>query len=204
MPNLQELFQPLMDAISEAYEEQRNQYASTFGQINADQQIQKAAANGKQLERWRQDLHLIFSEMDESELFTSAQIISNTDNPTVVYITPNSNLEQATGKKPIEVALFGKRYHPKSWKKVLVWVLEELYALHPEAVLQFEQNAHLNARRTNFSKVRSKVVFTPVYSGKTGLYVETNQSAISIMRMCGKMLEICGCQRDELKIAIKG
>lgn len=203
MPNLQDLFQPLMDAILDAYEGQRGLYASTFGQEDAAQQIQRADANGKRLARWREDLQLIFSEMEESELFGKTNRTSKESKLPFTYITPSSNLKMITGKKPIEVVLFGKLHQVNTWKKILVCVLEDLYALHPKEVSTFEHNTILNKRRLNFSKIQTKISIDPVYSNKTGFYVETNHNAITIIRLCEKMLNICGYQGDELKIAIK-
>lgn len=200
MPTIQELFSPLMNALLDAYEQQRALHTSAFGMEDASKRIEQANANGKQLERWRSDLQLIAQEMQESGLIASHPKGKQERARAKTQRTPRMRMEEYTGKKPVAVRLFGEEIAVSTWRQVLFSVLEELYARHPEAVLRFEHSTDLNKKRLNFSKDEKKIKANPVYSEKCGLYVETNLGAQSIVRMCEKMLDACGYSNQVLHV----
>lgn len=203
MPTMQDLFQQMTQVLLETYEQQRALHTSAYGQPNSIEIVQKAEANGKQLERWREDLQVLAKEMEESALFAAPSRRAGKVPVKVRRGKVKKGVAGYIGKKPVAVELFGKREAVSTWREVLFFVLEELFIREPALVLEFEHNTTLNKKRMNFSRDQGNITRAPIYSKKSGLYVETNHGAESIMGLCSKMIAACGLDDRDFQVFTK-
>ena len=98
--------------------------------------------------------------------------------------------------KPCKVILSGTSRSVRNWKEVIVKVCEILNELHPadhEKFLRLEKYLSRDS-----SKFRS-----PIEISSTGIFVETNRSANTIMKMCKKILVQFGYSENDLQLLLR-
>jgi len=102
--------------------------------------------------------------------------------------------------KPRSVTLLGQTYPETRWKDVLIRTCEVLYTKNPSVIGNLDTNGDVNsARRNTFARSESGIKQTPIKLS-FGLWVETNQSADSVMRICRKLLSLCGYSADDISV----
>lgn len=114
-------------------------------------------------------------------------------------ISPTS-LETYTGKSIVAFTFGGRRYPVHSWKELLITIANLMLSAHRE---QFEKVLTLRGRkRPYFSKNRNELR-GPERIKNTDLYVETNLSANSIVRLSRKIIAAFGHEKDDLLIEVR-
>ena len=101
-----------------------------------------------------------------------------------------------TSRKPRNVILLDISRSVRSWKEVIVKVCEILNELHPadhEKFLRLEK--YLSRDSSKFH--------SPVEISTTGIFVETNRSANTIMKMCKRILVQFGYSENDLQLSLR-
>lgn len=113
----------------------------------------------------------------------------------------NDNLPiDYSNTNPTSIALFGETMNVRFWNEVLIKVCNEMVLRKSYIIAQFDKNEELNpSERINFSYIESEVKFNSKRL-TNGLWVETNRSANDIVKVCKKILQICGYQSTDLVI----
>ena len=101
------------------------------------------------------------------------------------------------GKKVSAFKFNNQTYEVKFWKEILVKISEILYQNHRT---DFSQVLKLFGRKQPFYSKDSSLFTSPKLVRNSGIFVETNLSANSIIERSKKVLSLLGYSKDELKI----
>lgn len=119
------------------------------------------------------------------------------------YFIDNNPLHTSTeysNKKPKSIILFNQKCPVSTWRDVLVNVCEVLYQKYPDTMKSLPYNSRINSnRRATFALSKEAIKVSPIRLS-FGLWVEANQSAETVMRLCSKLLLLCGCQSNDLSV----
>lgn len=100
--------------------------------------------------------------------------------------------------KPVAVTLLGRRYAVTTWKAVLVTVAEVLAA---RMGASFSEKAlAIHGRKRFLFRPSPDDMIAPARVAATGLWIEANQSAVSVRRAAVQMLAAFDVPPDELRI----
>ncbi len=105
------------------------------------------------------------------------------------------------GKK-IEAFVFdGQRYEVRFWKDFLCTLARVLKEKHPDA---FEKVLLLRGKKRPYFSRRPSDLRIPELIEGTDIYVETNQSASSIVQLCRELVRLFGYREEDLQIEVQG
>ncbi len=94
----------------------------------------------------------------------------------------------------------GKKYEVNSWRDMLIQICNIMLASHRD---RFEQVLNLVGRkRPYFTRNKKELRFPKIING-TDIYVETNLSANSILKLSIDILSLFGYTRDDLSIEVQ-
>ena len=106
-------------------------------------------------------------------------------------------------KKPYKMTLFNEHHDVSSWREVLIIVCDSVYMRHPSIVMNLPNDNRMNSkRRATFAFEKSGLKVKPIRLS-CGIWLEVNQSAATTMRICQKLLSICGYEPSDLKIVME-
>jgi restriction system protein len=109
--------------------------------------------------------------------------------------------KRAASAKPESVTLFGMMYRVRAWKGVLLTVCETLAARHPETFAEVAMS--VRGRKRQYVAASGEGMISPAAIGNTGLWLETNQSAESILKIVRLLLEAFGYSAED-EMVFKG
>jgi hypothetical protein len=202
MSNLNKAFGDVYDLLIAATEKQRERFSKAFGQANWKEIGEETSANCKQLEDWRVLLQELQSEMADSDLFEIENETVRKRARTTTVLSPSvsarvQNDFDPTGKRPLSVTIFGKKYRCTSWKELTIIIANALYDKKPHIIGKLNENPRLS----NIFTKTDKGYRTP-RKIKGGLYLETNRNATFFKSIWETMLEECGYSADDIEIEI--
>mgnify|MGYP005810388861 CR=1 FL=1 len=103
--------------------------------------------------------------------------------------------------KPISSFVFkGTKYEVKSWKDMLVQICNIMLASHRDG---FEQVLNLVGRKRPYFTRNQNELRSPEIINGTDIYVETNLSANSILKLAIDLLSLFGYTKDDLSIEVR-
>ena len=106
-------------------------------------------------------------------------------------------------KKPKKISLFNEIHVVSSWKGILIAVCDSVYKRHPSIVMNLPNDNRMNSkRRATFAFERSGLKVKPIRLS-CGIWIEANQSAASTVRICQRLLSICGYEPSGLEIEME-
>jgi hypothetical protein len=119
-----------------------------------------------------------------------------------VTVSENISSEYAF-KKPNRLTLFNEYHEVSSWREVLIAVCDSVYMRHPSIVMNLPNDNRMNSkRRATFAFEKSELKVKPIRLS-CGIWLEANQSAATTVRICQKLLSICGYEPSDLKIVME-
>jgi predicted type IV restriction endonuclease len=132
----------------------------------------------------------------EKETLASQKIKSEVPKPTInqeIFLLK----ENYTGKIIIAFSFKGKKYQVKSWKEMLIKICNLMLSTHRD---RFDKVLSLVGRkRPYFTKDPNKLT-KPEKINNTDIYVETNLSANSIVKLSKDILLLFGYKEDDISI----
>lgn len=122
----------------------------------------------------------------------------------------NTSLEQEfddlsdwTDTNPEQILLFGEKYEIKSWRDVLLCLLEELTKKNKSFIENIDKVEEFKGRTRLYFTYDESLIDKKYYKMlPNGLYVMVNSNANSIISLCKKILVAAGYSEDELKIKV--
>jgi len=109
-------------------------------------------------------------------------------------------LESYTGKSIVVFTFKGTRYPVRSWKDMLIKITNLMLSVHRE---QFDKVLNLVGRKRPYFTRNPNELRSPERVNNTGIYVETNLSANSIVRLSKSIIELFGYRGDDLSIEVR-
>ncbi len=106
---------------------------------------------------------------------------------------------RAMSAKPCSVTIAGSTVAVSTWKGVLLAVVEEMAARHPEQFASVATSVHGKSRQ--YVAATEEGMTAPERIGETDMWIETNQSAVTVKRISVLLLEAFGYKDSELNIA---
>ncbi|GAB4479121.1 MAG: hypothetical protein Kow00124_24400 [Anaerolineae bacterium] len=103
-----------------------------------------------------------------------------------------------TGTRPTSFALFGTHHPVSTWKEVLFRICDLLY--EQDTQLFLASALSLQGRKRPYFSYNPEELRGPEEFRQTGLYVETHQSASSIVMRCRSLIALFGYDPDDLTI----
>jgi len=105
-----------------------------------------------------------------------------------------------TGKSPIAYRFEGEHYPVRTFKDILLGLCEALYRKHG---MDFEQIFVLKGRkREHFSRDYKNMIY-PKEIADSGIYIETNLSANSVMQRCNQLLDLFGYPKNMFQVKLR-
>ena len=105
-----------------------------------------------------------------------------------------------TGASIAAFKLKGERYEVKSWKAMLLKVCEIMLSSHRE---NFDKVLNLAGRKRPYFTKNPNELRSPERISGTDIFVETNLSANSIVRLSKSILQLFGYSEKDLKIELR-
>ena len=102
---------------------------------------------------------------------------------------------RAASIRPESVTLFGTVYPVRSWKGVLLTVCEALASRHPDTFAAVATS--VRGRKRQYVATSGEGMISPATIGNAGLWIETNLSAASILKIVRVLLEAFGYSADD-------
>lgn len=100
--------------------------------------------------------------------------------------------------RPRTVVLWGSATEVTSWRGVTVCVAGAVYRRHPDDFL--ERTKAMAGRKRPFASLDSMDMTRARQIESTGVWVETNWSAVDTLRKCRKILEVFGYSANDLEV----
>jgi predicted type IV restriction endonuclease len=107
-----------------------------------------------------------------------------------------------TGKTPYRIKVLGFSCDVKNWRDVLINVAETILKQNPKAFNKLPDSELMKGKRRIYLSKNKNVVYYPKQLSN-GIYIDTNLSAVSIVRLADTLLEGCGYKKGDLKIFTK-
>jgi len=114
-----------------------------------------------------------------------------------VYKSPFTIMNDYSSKKINYFVLFGKMEYPRNWKYLLVMVTEEIYRRHSS---DFRKVLALRGPKKMYFSQNINEMRKPYPISNSDYYIETNESANSIVKRCHQLLTLFGHKESDLKI----
>ena len=102
-----------------------------------------------------------------------------------------------TGKSISAFYFRNKKYEVRSWKELLIQLVNTLYASHS---IDFEKVLTLKGRKRPYFTHNANELRAPQKISNTNIFVETNLSASNIVKICFDLLAIFGYSQRDLRI----
>jgi len=118
--------------------------------------------------------------------------------PTQLPFAENGANPKPTGRKPASAMLLGQQEAVKSWAAVLVFVCKRLAEEHSDTFSSVATATH-GRKRSYVAKTGDSMIAPKSIPGTT-LYVETNLSALAVLRVAHLLLGDFGYAPDALSI----
>ena len=109
----------------------------------------------------------------------------------------NAKIENYTGKSIVAFTLKGIKYPVRSWKEMLIKITNLMLSAHRD---QFDKILNLVGRKRPYFTRNPNELRNPERVDNTDIYVETNLSANSIVRLSKRIIELFGYRGDDLSI----
>lgn len=106
-------------------------------------------------------------------------------------------LKDYSGKSIIAFTFKGTRYPVRSWKEMLMKIANLMLSAHIE---QFDKVLNLVGRKRPYFSRNPNELRSPERVNNTGIYVETNLSANSIVKLSKSIIALFGYKEDDLSI----
>lgn len=118
--------------------------------------------------------------------------------PTKIISPKISKKTMSYKGKSISAFQFGKKeYEVQSWKNLLIALTDIIYALYKS---EFEKVLGLKGRNRPYFTYNKNDLRNPQKISNTNIFVETNLSADSIVKICYRLLAVFGYSDKDLKI----
>lgn len=114
--------------------------------------------------------------------------------------TFHSFAEGYTGKSIIAFTFKGNRYPVHSWKEMLIKITNLMFSVHRD---QFDKVLNLVGRKRPYFTKKPNDLRVPVRINNTHIYVETNLSANSIVKLSKSIIALFGYKEDDLFIEVR-
>ena len=108
--------------------------------------------------------------------------------------------EKYTGKSIVVFAFRGKEYPVSSWKGMLMKIIDLMLYVHRE---QFSRVLKLRGRKRPYFSKNPNELRKPERINNTDIYVETNLSANSIVKISKKIIALFGYGESDIHIEAK-
>jgi len=108
-------------------------------------------------------------------------------------------LESYTGKSIIAFTFKGTRHPVRSWKEMLIKITNLMLSAHRE---QFDRVLNLVGRKRPYFTRNPNELRNPERINNTDIYVETNLSANSIVKLSKSIISLFGYKEDDLFIEV--
>ena len=188
-----------------------------------DDEIERAWKNHFEVNKVRKALKKLIDDKDESLLKLinkktklGRAVIVNSLNKLKIKIDkvypPDISLPEIlpkpirvgfTGKEPEKAKLFNETFEVKNWRNLLLTVVERLLKHNPEAFNKLPDTEIMKGKKT-YLLTRDKSLLRASHQLSNGLFLETNLSANSIVRIIKKrFLKGCGYQESDIEIFVK-
>lgn len=113
------------------------------------------------------------------------------------------DLSDWTDANPEEILLFGKKYEIKSWREILLCVIEEVAKMNKQFIDDIDKVEEFKGRTRVYFTYDDSLIDKRFYKKlSNGLYVMVNSNANSIVSLCRKILRTAGFSDKELKIRV--
>lgn len=104
-----------------------------------------------------------------------------------------------TGKKPYRYELAGESVNVKSWKEVLVGVVNRLFLYNEPAMEKYcDRPVSRSSQKAVFGKSVQTAIRTETLAN--GLPIDTVQSAYRVLLICNTLCEDCGLSKQDFKV----
>jgi hypothetical protein len=134
----------------------------------------------------------------------SIEIYSKKENPTSIELPPHQIFSQPIteyrGKSINSFTFKGTRYNVRSWKEMLLKITNLMLSAHRE---QFDKVLYLKGRKRPYFTKNPSELRSPEKINNTNIFVETNLSANSIVKLSKSIIEIFGYKEEDLSIEIR-
>ena len=111
-----------------------------------------------------------------------------------------SRLPSYKGKSIVAFTFKGTRYPVRSWKEMLIKITDLMLHAHGE---QFYKVLNLVGRKRPYFTRNPNELRAPERINNTEIYVETNLSANSIVKLSKRIIELFGYREDDLSIEVR-
>lgn len=108
--------------------------------------------------------------------------------------------EGYTGKSIVAFTFRGTRYHVRSWKELLITITNLMLSAHRE---QFDKVLNLVGRKRPYFTRNPNELRDPERINNTDIYVETNLSANSIVKLSKSVVTLFGYRENDLSIDVR-
>lgn len=110
-------------------------------------------------------------------------------------------MQDWTDTSPEEIRLFEKQYCVKSWREILVLILEELIITNPDFIKNIDKLDEFKGRTRLVFSYDGTLIDKKLYKELTnGLYVLVNNNANTIVSLCKRILKASGNKEEDIKI----
>jgi len=144
------------------------------------------------------------NEMVEQFLIRVSQGQPKREIPTPVKL-PSGQISRPysggyTGKSIVAFTFKGTKYHVRSWKEMLVKITNLILSAHRE---QFDKVLNLVGRKRPYFTRNPNELRNPKRIDNTGIYVETNLSANSIVKLSKSIIMLFGYRENDISIEVR-
>ena len=94
--------------------------------------------------------------------------------------------------------LFGKTYHPHTWKELIVLVSEEMYNRH---LAEFSRCLSLRGSRMSYFSQQPNEMSQPVQIAGSTFFVETKLNSNSIVKRSRELMGLFGYKGEDLQVS---
>ena len=101
-------------------------------------------------------------------------------------------------KRIRSVQLFGKTYHPRTWKELIVLVSEEVYRRHNA---EFSRCLSLRGSKMSYFSQRPNEMSQPVQIAGSTFFVETKLNSNSIVKRSLELMGLFGYKEEDLQVS---
>jgi len=207
MNKVQSAFQNVFELITSEIGNQRDIHNDAFGKPNAAKVAAAVEKNNKALKAWLEALQRVHNEMDASGLWGTPsaeyRFVANAATmPTTrrsKTVPPDGHANDWTGKKPVSFSLLGENRSVKSWKELVIAVLELLHEYEPQNSASFPERQKYG-KRVLFSPNKDEIKWRPMYVKGLNLWLETNYSAKDFRQILAEAMSKFGCSINDITI----
>lgn len=137
-------------------------------------------------------------------VYPSATIIQTSSYSNTQNAISLSDLDEVTGQKPNTYTLLGETVQVDTWRDILKNIISTLYSLEPNTIISLASKHETfgSAGRHYLSFIKTSLR-APKELEETGIYYETNLSAISILNFIKNLIERCGLEIEDFHFTLQ-